>query len=99
MGAIVAGEICSGKGLLQPTMPTLPAAGLSEVLRATDDFTMYCQCNIEISQGGIASVQPVKGHLPSPRLLLASQELGAEILSIFPNATLPTAQRVLCFST
>lgn len=42
MGAIVAVEICSGKGLLQPTMPTLPAAGLSEVLRATDDFTMYC---------------------------------------------------------
>lgn len=40
MWKTMAHEICSGKGLLQPTMATL--LGLSEVLRATDDFTMYC---------------------------------------------------------
>jgi hypothetical protein len=40
MYVVVLEEICSGKGLLEPTLPLLP--GLSEVLRATDDFTMYC---------------------------------------------------------
>ena len=40
MWVIGLGEIYSGKGLLQPTLSLL--LGLSEVLRATDDFTMYC---------------------------------------------------------
>lgn len=36
---IVVYEIYSRKGLLEPTLSLL--LGLSEVLRATDDFTMY----------------------------------------------------------
>lgn len=42
MGTIIADEIYSGKGLLsQPCQPCL-LLGQSEVLRASDDFTMYC---------------------------------------------------------
>lgn len=40
-------------------------------------MTLPCtaQCNIEILRVALLRLQPVKGHLPSPRLLLASQQL------------------------
>lgn len=63
--------------------------------------TLPCtaQCNIEISQGGIASA-PTSQRAFAFAALTANIPAagGTEILSIFPNATLPTAQCLVLFN-
>lgn len=95
---IVADDIHSGKGLLQPTNH-VNLGCLSYPKSFGPLMTLPCaaQCNIEMLRVALLRLQPVKRYLPSPRLLLASQQLGGgETLSRFPNATLSATQTALC---